>query len=854
MSGKWLHRPSQDAQFYVPHFFDPRELDELRPYLPTTEVPKAMQNVLHTFPQSVPRELGKPLIQKMLNFWTQSESAYQAVASRLDNSHYIIADQDQFKYATLNEIAERLLPSNILRKKDGTYSIPALYAVHRSLLRGDIGFRSQTRGTLRAGGQYEIRPRNEIITVARVKGWVRDYQEWQITKNIVGKNEPKGAAILRRFSAKAQSLIDRTRQSRQLTSRGTVGPSSTISTNGKDMQYGIKGPKFEFDELEIIRFIESWSALDSFAFHSTLNGIGSTILRITERYDILDLGPSTAWTFLQEIGAIAPWENRAAFELRLIGGRHLSSSADVDSNAQGYIDDSMQSLRKDWGNLAVYCIDDPGAHEIDDGISIESTNNTDEFWVHVHTADPAAHIHPEGAVAKYAQSLTSTVYMPERVVSMLPRDFVASKLSLAPDRPCLTFSAKMNLKGDILEYNITAGRIHIVHFLTPSTLNELALEREASQPQEVVHRVGQVIPPSTPSRPLTMSHQIDDATKAELRILQSIGKARSEQLKAKGGIFQANTGHSISVSFNGTSLYDKQIERLKAANSSYNYPGDPSVEIRSHMMDLESNNLPPSQNDIVRTFMLVAGEVAARWCNERGIPIPFRVTPRNPDNIDPGEFYKQNVLPTMDKDGNPNIIQLAAYYKLLGVQPSIIPGPHVGIGVDMMAKCTSPLRRYGDLLLQWQVEAALLEESRSGNSLVGNRKDTFLPFSKDEVAAFLPHLDTRERLIAYGSRQAERHWLCHFLVRAWLFKETEIPAKLLFIVGGVDHSKGLVFGNLPTFLAGAICELPDDPSFVNIKEGDRLEVELEDVNVFSRSIRVKALRHLDIDIPHMEGV
>lgn len=827
VAGQWIHCSSQDAQFYVPGFVPAQELDKIIPYLPTTPQIQSSK-ISQTNLQSVPREVGKPLIDKMAKFWAQSDSVYQSVATRLDNAYSLTAHVRFFGYATLDEIAKTLLPEDTTRNNDGMFPPHVLYAVHRSLLRDDIGFRPQSRGTLRAGGQYEILPKNYRKGVDTVRDWVREYEESNIA---IGRPDKDATGAIRSFVSRARKLVDESRKIRQFTTHGIIGPLPSRSEDqGVDHKNSVQGQKFDEVDMEIIRFMKAWAALDSFTLRSSLNGTGSAILRAIRRYPD-DLTPVTAWTMLQEIGAIAPWENRAVYELRM-DSPPFNRSAEVIFDE---LSDKLERIRKPPGPSPVYCIDDPGAHEIDDGISIGPSDAPDEFWIHIHTADPAAFITPESAAARRAQTVAETVYMPERVVPMLFKGFVNSKVSLDSGRPCLNFSAKMNMDGDILEYNVDAGILPKVVYLSYDVLKGIVSETDRPDRNHLSYEVGPPMPPVVgPFRRMRGPDDISDGQKQDLRLLEKIGNARAAKLKARGGVSGGGSGLSVAVDLNKGEIFHS------SSKYSYRYQNDPTILLRTDGVDEEINRSSYAQGNTVQNFMLVAGEVAARWCSERGIPVPYRVTPRNHDTIDPTEFYIQNVIPSMDENGNPSTEALFSYMKLLGVQPSSTPGPHVAIGVDMMAKCTSPLRRYGDLLLHMQVEAALLKEHEQKKSLVGNTRDDFLPFSKNQLDDLLPQLDTRERLISYGKRQADRHWICQYLVRAWKFGEGQLPSKLPYLVTRVDPTRSRVFGTLMTFATSAECVVSEE-QFVNMKEGEKFEVELEDVNVYLRSIKVKLL-------------
>jgi hypothetical protein len=822
MTGGWVHRRSNAAFFSVPHFVDPQELDNLLPYLPTTDVPPDMEDRLHSLSLVVPRSIGLPLIRKMVDFSNQSDAAYMANAVKLDNPY--VAYPDRFRYAALDEIASLLLPETLPRTEDGKFAAPVLYAVHRALLSDGMGFRPPHQRTLRAGGHYEIMSAKEMTNIEFVKNLVRVYVDDKFASRS-GTKAPT-PNLLERFVIKAQRRIDRSRKTRPFTK-------SEDATNEERLS------NFDSTDMRIIKFLESWTALRSFMLFSPLNGIAAAILRAVERYDEeIVLNKATAWTFLQEVGIIAPWENRAAYDLR-VPGISLQLSGEPAGTTDGFIADKLKNLRQDWGSLPVYCVDDTNAKEIDDGFSIEAADTPDQYWVHVHIADPGAHTDPTSKVAEYAQSLVATIYMPERVVPMLAPSFVEENLSLAPNRPCLTFSAKLNTGGDLLDYKVTPGTIHNVQFITPRVVEEVLL---GSASKKIgFHLVGPDIPPPKPRR-MVESHELSNHDKENLRLLQVIGKANKAQRVARGGIlnYRKRAERPVSVSLNSP---------LCARNGgTVSYHDDPSIKMSAETDISTQGALEEEVFDIVQPVMIIAGEVAARWCNDRGIPVVYRVTPRNEDTADPAEFFIQNILPTV-QEGKFDEPLTKTYMRLLGyVQLSTTPGPHVAMGSSMVARCTSPLRRYPDLLLHWQVEAAILEEARLGQSLVGNTRDDFLPFTKAQLDALLPHIDGRERLIQYGQRASDKHWVLQLMIRAWLFGQEAIPRSFSFVVVNTMHDKADSFGVagvLGHFGQAGLCTCPDWTIFGEVQLGDIFEVELTEVNTYLSHVQLRPLRRLN---------
>ena len=119
----------------------------------------------------------------------------------------------------------------------------------------------------------------------------------------------------------------------------------------------------------------------------------------------------------------------------------------------------------------------------------------------------------------------------------------------------------------------------------------------------------------------------------------------------------------------------------------------PEVKMRVIEGRAEIRPLPRSRSRLlVSEAMVMVGEAAARFALKRGLPFPF--TTQDPSDA-------------ADRDP----AGLAAMYALRRTlrprQYSGQPGPHGGLGLDVYAQVTSPLRRYLDLVAHQQLRAFL---------------------------------------------------------------------------------------------------------------------------------------------------
>ncbi|KAG4438511.1 hypothetical protein IFR05_005985 [Cadophora sp. M221] len=842
MSGRWIHRSTKNITFFVPGFVDAQELDEIRPYLPEEAVDSSMEGKLQSFNESVPVGIGQPLIRKMLEFWNKTDSIYQRAATNLDGAHKAVADIFHYKYCTLEEIASKVLPKSIPKNGDGKHEWPALYAVHRALSLDDIGFTSVSLTAMRSNPRYEINGFSEVDCIRRVVGWVRKYTDTLLGQGVTRQVPSQGYFEFMEFTKTARRLIDLSRANREYTTHGTIGPSLITLEPGENFRAGTPRETFGTSDMFFIRFLESWSCLGSFGPHSGLHGIGSTILRMIGRYQNESLDTKTAWTCLQELGALSPWENKSSFDLRLpYAGRQdaiMHQLHPAATLAGGVVKDKLAAIRKNWGEATIYCVDDAGALEIDDGFSLEATDVPGVYWIHVHIADPAAHLDPRGSISQFAERMAETIYLPDRVVPMLPPKYTQAHFSLARSRPCLTFSTKTNLQGELLDGKITAGVIENVKYLTKETFREITM---GSNPVEYdFYVVGSHKSEPRVTRPLVNSSHFSEEEKENMKILQSIGEARKAKLQARGGIFSGQPAPLISMSFGGVPW-----RKPKNTTDSLQFFGDPAISVGIEKQ-VAGRLIKSAAVDTVGNIMIMTGEMAARWCSDRNIPVPYRLTPHNPDKQDPSEYFQQTVVPAQSQPGGVSTEIMRDYFTLIGkVQPSSIPGPHVALGVDMFTRVTSPLRRFGDLITHWQIEAALLQEARTGQSLAGQSQVDFLPFSRSQLDEMLPRMASQERLIATSTKKAERLTQLQLVLRAWKYGETKLPNNLGFTARSINPDTNSLGGIIDKLSLGGQMPVPPKIDIANINVGDRFEVEIDDINLYYSRIYFKCIRPIE---------
>jgi hypothetical protein len=586
------------------------------------------------------------------------------------------------------------------------------------------------------------------------------------------------------FIRKAKAIVEKNRANREpaMTSYN-VGPSKQRLPITPNMDCVKVETSLDFDdhEQQVVRFLETWSCTSMFMGLPRIESLPPLILQATGLYTGQLMNRELGYLFLQEFGAIMPYENRVRFDQHLLlpSSQHSKPLQNLMASLLAMSDkpnfkDSMADLRHDWKDLPVYCVDDAGALEIDDGISVETAgigaDGEPQHWIHIHVANPTAFFDQHHPLAKMARHMGETIYMPERNYMMLPRWTTQNHFSLKPNRPCLTFSAKLDSQGNTVEHKVTPGIIRNVISITPAEVDGLlGIARESAELPMRTFTVGGTPPPARPrtSRVADMSA----ANVEDLKSLMSLAEKRAAKRKAAGGLFFDSHRPDLHVwqTWKQEGLAWDHMHRKGLRN----VIGDPVIQLKTRGL---FNWFAPSEstsNVLVQESMLYACEIAAGWCAERKIPAIFRGTVPSPGAQDRETFYRENIEPAMQAKGEIPMYLGAQYVQSIGTTAlRTEPIAHNMLGMEYYSKVTSPLRRYGDMVLHWQIEAALRHEAQTGEDLrVARGNRSFLPFSKPMLRNLMIGLQPRERMITKTKTDALAFWSSMIFFRKHHFGE-----------------------------------------------------------------------------------
>ena len=154
-------------------------------------------------------------------------------------------------------------------------------------------------------------------------------------------------------------------------------------------------------------------------------------------------------------------------QILLQAGFSLSFQDEVMEQAERFPDgvtESEAKKRRDFREVLTFTIDPVDAKDFDDALSIRKNANG-LYEIGVHIADVSYYVEPGTALDNEAYSRATSVYLPDRVLPMLPERISNELCSLRPKEEKYTFSAvfEMTDKAEIKTVWLGRTLIHSDH-------------------------------------------------------------------------------------------------------------------------------------------------------------------------------------------------------------------------------------------------------------------------------------------------------------------------------------------------------------------------------------------------------
>ncbi|KAJ3387788.1 hypothetical protein HDU92_001802 [Lobulomyces angularis] len=557
-----------------------------------------------------------------------------------------------------------------------------------------------------------------------------------------------------------------------------------------------------------------------------------------------------------------PLRNENPFKKELISTYVAAGSSYVEK-------DDVAHLREP-SKGTVYVIDDPTAKELDDGVSIEIIDKNlpldpTNYWIHIHIADPTSLIKPTDPLALTSQLRGTSCYFPHTHKSMFPDILSNEKFNLSLGVKALTFSARLGPDGEIIDYKITPtilGDVKVVHYndtdallswegiygLTKSSSKEkldpwISQNLKAKAPLELLGSYFTDVK----TLPIRYDHGTQlpkgfaDGCKESLSVIQKITELHKRFRLSNGALMMDSEDSSVTVT-----PYDK----IRNFSSKIDKPFIPDKDSAPVVFldPYKSSFLSPAHN-LVQESMIIAGRVAAKFCYERNLPVPYRgqMSPQdfNQHNCVGGLYTKHSITPiagsrtvskppnesfrsfvdSILKNRNPSTgtIPFNQTQSLLSCMPSatldLRPIMHFAMGLNGInpstkdiivdkinsnskmigyVKATSPLRRFTDMIVHWQIKSSLLNEKPV--------------FTKKDLFTLIKEADRKGKLASAISNLWKKSWHLEWIKRREIFF-SNTGADPLYNSETVwkDPHRGL--GLSPIKLFGSTPELKKSVSF-----------------------------------------
>jgi exoribonuclease II len=589
---------------------------------------------------------------------------------------------------------------------------------------------------------FNVRPIEDVVEIQTVLLWITEYRQ-------VNNSGPYYD-----FIKKARTLLKAYAQDKTRRDSGPMSqePAEHTWTESDQVILG-----FLLRSLQLHRSIQT----NPYAL-----GRGTILKHLYPGKEVSD---SMTHETLIKLGVLAPWQDllvllpefdidlepeatspRAMAEKALIE-KSFSTAGSMAGRVLGPEDfhptDPLESVRHDFGDARVFVVDDIGAEELDDGVSLERIpSEPDNHWIHIHIADPAHLLHPGHVLCHQARKRGSTLYFLQKSYPLFPKALMhhpTHGLSLGSDalnglpNKVITFSVKVDGNANILDYTVRAGLIRNI-----KKISYEAVDQALGVPPPVIGYPFGPPPETTPTPP-----PISEQDLVDLRVLDRLGNDQVQKRFREDRIsFTMET-----AKLERTSLEPDIRSPTMKPSVFHGFPelfysvGGAGVE------DFGSRSM-------VSEMMKLACSVASRFALYHNVPFLRRGTEALMASTEAA--YKE----ILAQRSPHSYVLLYTNLERIAISPpatfSLEPKQHHPLCVlegEGYSRVTSPLRRFDDTVGHWQLHHILL----------GSKAPSRPPFDADMLEKYIPELSAKDVSVRQGHKRNMNFFVLMFLKR-WM--------------------------------------------------------------------------------------
>ncbi|NLX63606.1 MAG: ribonuclease R [Clostridiaceae bacterium] len=454
--------------------------------------------------------------------------------------------------------------------------------------------------------------------------------------------------------------------------------------------------------------------------------------------------------------------------------------------------------RRDLRSLRMVTIDGEDARDLDDAVSIEILPDGN-FRLGVHIADVTHYVKEGSHLDREALKRGTSVYFPDRVIPMLPKELSNNICSLNAHEDRLAFSVLMDIdsSGNVIDHDIFESVIHINERMTYTNVYKILEEDDA----ELKERYKEYV--------------------ADFENMKILALILGERRRRRG---------SVDFNFDETKIIVDENGK--------------TIDIKRYKMTIA--------NKIIEEFMLLCNEVVSEHFYWIGIPFVYRIH-EDPDpekmenlNLILGSFgyrlkgYRdvhpkaiQDVLNQIKGKSEEKAISMTILRSLQKARYSDTHDWHFGLAAEYYSHFTSPIRRYPDLIIH-----RIMKEQINGR-LDENRIEHY----KSILHNIAQHSSERERAAQDAERDCDDLKKAEFMmdkigqyfegtisnITAFgLFVELENTVEGLVRLSSMDD-------NYYTYNERSLCLIGERTRKI-YRIGDKVNVQLIKVSVETRQI------------------